>query len=125
MSCVTSGRYGPIQARTNHIHILYMECGTKNEIIIQTFHDIVNKIFAGCPANEWVNNGFYEIVDENNRETVLGSKNWESVISPNMIISMNVLLRKEKGGPESASCPSCGELYKGYAKSRELERVRW
>ena len=95
------------------------------KLSFQTFREIVNKIFAGCPANEWVNNGFYEIVDENNRETVRGSKNWESVISPNMIISMNVLLRKEKGGPESASCPSCGDLYKGYAKSRELERVRW
>ena len=83
-------------------------------------------IFAGCPASEWVSKGVYEIVDENNRDTVLESRNWEDVIKPDMIISMNMLLRKKQGGdPESASCPSCGDLYKGYSKSKELERVRW
>lgn len=82
-------------------------------------------IFAGCPANEWVSRGLYEIVDEN-RDTVLESRNWEDVIKPNMMISMNMLLRKKQSGdPENANCPSCGDLYKGYSKRKELERVRW
>ena len=75
-------------------------------------------VFAGCPANGWIKNELYEIVDENNRETVLGFKNWENVIEPNMIISMSMLLQKKKGrGPEGASCPSCGEIYRRNTKS--------
>lgn len=105
---------------------LCMGWALKHELLLQTFRSIVGMIFAGCPANEWVKNGLYEIVDENNPETVLGSKNWENVIEPNMIISMSMLLRKKKGrGPEGASCPSCGEIYRRNAKSTELERVRW
>lgn len=70
--------------------------------------------------------GFYEIVDESNREITIGPKNWEDVIRPNMTISMNMLLRKTSGqGPERADCPSCGELYRGYSKCKELKRVRW
>ena len=98
----------------------------KHDLSSQTFSDIVDKIFADCPARKLVNNGFYEIVDENNLETVLGPKNWENVIKPNMVISMNLLLGKKTGrGSEGAGCPACGELYKGCAKSKELERVRW
>ena len=83
-------------------------------------------LFEGFPRNDWINQGLYEIVDENNRETTLGPKNWEDVIQPDMVISMNMLLRMEKGqGLERADCPSCGELYRGYSKCKELERVRW
>ena len=86
----------------------------------------MSKLFEGCPGSDWINQGLYEIVDENKREITLGSENWEQVIQPNMVISMNMLLRKEKPqGLESADCPSCGELYRGYSKCKELERVRW
>ena len=86
----------------------------------------MGKLFEGCPGSDWISQGLYEIVDENNRETILGSKNWEDVIRPNMVISMNMLLRREGGqGPERADCPSCGELYRGYSEFKELERVRW
>lgn len=92
----------------------------------KTFRIIVDMLFERFPMSDWVNQGFYEIVDESGRETTLGLKNWEGVIQPNMVLSMNMLLRKEKGqGPLRADCPSCGELYREYFKCKDLDRVRW
>ena len=94
--------------------------------MFKTFSGIVNKPSEGRPMSDRIERGSYEIMDESNPGTILRSKNWEDVIQPDMMISMNMLLRKGKGwGPETADCPSCGEVYKGYPQSNELERVRW
>ena len=74
----------------------------------------------------WVDNGSFEIFDEDNKAVMISSASWDCAISPGKTLSMAMRLKKQvpKIGTEQ-ECPTCGFRYKGYGNTSELERVRW
>lgn len=59
------------------------------------------------PGERWVNDGRFEIYDEQNK-LALSSEQWNTVIKPGMVISMTMLLHvPSKEHQEGERCPFC------------------
>jgi len=74
----------------------------------------------------WIDSGSFEIFDEDNKAVMITPALWDATVSPGKTLSMALRLKKQVPslGMEQ-ECPTCRYVYKGYGKTKDLERVRW
>lgn len=71
-----------------------------------------------------MNAGQYEISDETTG-VVLNAKEWDTLISPGMTLSMAMILEIEvEDTEENNNCPSCDTTHCG-VKANDLQQLRW
>lgn len=120
LTCVKSGRYG---AYTQILSCL-IKSNSYSTALWQDFHDLVKLNFKDSAGKGWVNTGQYEISDETTG-IVLIAKEWDTLISPGMTLSMAMILEIEvENAEENNKCPSCDSTQYGM-KVNDLQQLCW
>ncbi|KAH8145020.1 uncharacterized protein LAJ45_10930 [Morchella importuna] len=80
----------------------------------EQFYGHLKLSFLSLPGERWVNDGRFEIYDEQNK-LALSSEQWNTAIKPGMVISMTMLLhvpsKEHQEGERCPFCQSCGYIY--------------